>query len=239
MLQLRKQPLLRCLEPAHIKQRPQLTDLSTNISSRQAKLWSLLALLLLMLLKAVVSLRLMETLQASDDPPMQVTIRLKLISVGRLVMSLLGSSAEKRKEKRKETKRKDYTLRRPCNEKPSGIMELPRCGSADMLRTRRDIFVVSRAAQCVASQRHSPLCVVQQMSFYYYYHYCCCHISVLQGHQLVPGWLTKPWPCTKQRTSSSSSRRLLPTHCKEGCLEVWPSCYQMVQVCLSHLPVHL
>jgi len=81
MLQLRKQLLLRCLELAHNRQRPWLTDPSTKISNRQAWLWSLLALLMLMLLllllKTVVSLRLMETLQASDDPPMQVTNWLK------------------------------------------------------------------------------------------------------------------------------------------------------------------
>ncbi len=63
MLQLGKQPLLRCLELAHNKQRLSLTDPSTNISNRQAELWSLLALLLmlLLLLKAMVSLRLLET----------------------------------------------------------------------------------------------------------------------------------------------------------------------------------
>ncbi len=88
MLQLRKQLLLRCLELAHNWQRPQLTDPSTNISNRQAWLWCLLALLmLLLLLKAVVCLRLMETQRAPDDPLMQVTIWLKPISFGCLVAS--------------------------------------------------------------------------------------------------------------------------------------------------------
>ncbi len=103
MLQLRKRLLLRCLELVCIKQRLRLADPSTNISNRQAWLWSLLALLMLMLLKAVVSLRLMETQQASDDPPMQVAIWLKPISVGCLVMSLLSGIAEKRKRKEKTT----------------------------------------------------------------------------------------------------------------------------------------
>ncbi len=101
MLQLCKRLLLRCLELVCSKQRLRLADPSTNISNRQAWLWSLLALL--MLLKAVVSLRLMETQQASDDPPMQVAIWLKPISVGCLVMSLLSGIAEKRKRKEKTT----------------------------------------------------------------------------------------------------------------------------------------
>ena len=59
--------------------------------------------------------------------------------------------------------------------------------------------------------------------------------TVLQGHQLVLGWLIKPWPCIKYVSSSS---RLLPTRCKEGYLKVWPSCCQRGQVCLSYLPVY-